>query len=203
MTARDHAVAAEALAEGGVAIVATDTVYGLVALPSQPGAVARIYDLKERPRSMPLALLAADVEGLFAALPGLDRRARAAIEHVMPGPYTLVVTASGPLPAALGGGTAGTVGVRVPVLPSCARALIARTGPLASTSANRHGAPDAASVDEIPDDLVSSVDAVLDDGRLPGTPSTVVELTGTQPRVLREGAVSSALALAALEGEAP
>ena len=193
--------AVRALEQGGVAIVATDTVYGLVALPSAPAAVARIYELKARPAGMPLALLAADVEALLGALPDLDTDARRAIEDLLPGPYTLVVRASGALAAALGDASAQTLGVRVPVLPPAAHEVISQTGPVASTSANLHGAPDAAQLAEITDALRERVSTIVDAGALPGTPSTVVDISGPEQRVLREGAVPATQVLAALRRE--
>lgn len=185
-----------ALRAGGVAILATDTVYGLVARADDARAIARIYDLKARPSELPLALLCATVEALLGALPQLERRTVRRLEALLPGPYTLVVPTTSGRFAALGGGD--TVGVRVPALPRRAAAVATNVGPLASTSANRHGEPDPASLTAIDRELAGSVEAVVDDGPLPGTPSTVIDLTSEEPRVLREGAVSASTALAAL-----
>ncbi len=181
-------------------VLATDTVYGLVASPDHPAAIARIYALKERPRSMPLALLAGDNDSLLAALPELDARTRRAVTSVLPGPYTLVVSAAGSRYDALGADGTESIGIRVPRMPEAARCVLDHTGPLASTSANLHGATDPATVGQIPLVLRSGVDAVVNEGRLLGTPSTVVDLTSEEPRVLREGAVSCAVAVAALSG---
>ena len=189
--------AVAALAAGGVAIVGTDTVYGLVAPAGDAAAIARIYALKDRPPSLPLALLAADVKTLLELLPELDSAARRAISAVLPGPYTLVVPQPGRFET-LRAGASGSLGVRVPRLPANARSVLARTGPVASTSANRHGDPDPAAIADIPDALAAAVDAVVDDGALPGTASTVVDLTGAKPRVLREGAVPERVAIEAL-----
>ena len=200
MTSRagDVEQAVAALERGGVAILATDTVYGFVARADNQAAVARIYELKDRPRHVPLALLVADVETLLEALPSVEAGVRRAIASVLPGAYTLVVHAAGSRYESLGSGDPPTLGVRVPVLPPAARAVVSRAGPLASTSANLHGEPDAACLAEIPAALLDSVDAVVDDGVLPGTPSSVIDLSGPQPRVLREGAVAAEAALAAV-----
>ena len=148
---------------------------------------------------MPLALLAADVDALLALLPELGPSARRAVAAVLPGPYTLVL----PVPRrfeALRPGSSGGLGVRVPCLPSRARAVVGRRGPLASTSANRHGRADPATIADIPAEMMAAVDAVVDDGVLPGRASTVVDLTGGAPRVLREGAVPARVAMKALGG---
>jgi len=186
----------DALRAGGVAIIGTDTVYGLVALASDAAAVARIYELKQRPESMPLALLMHDVEALLSALPGLDLRAQRAVRATLPGPYTLVVTAPESCFASLG--TAAGLGVRVPQLSLHARAVVEAAGPLASTSANSHGGADAARIADVPRRIRAGVDAILDQGTLPGTSSTVVDLTSPEPRVLREGAVPEPIAMQVL-----
>ncbi|MGI9658161.1 MAG: L-threonylcarbamoyladenylate synthase [Gaiellaceae bacterium] len=189
--------AVDALRAGGVAIIATDTVYGLVARASDATATARIYELKQRPASMPLAVLMHDVEALLSALGELDERTRRAITATLPGAYTLVIPAPESRFASLA--TEAGLGVRVPHLSKRANAVAEAVGPLASTSANSHGGADAARVADVPQRVRAGVDAILDDGRLPGTPSTVVDLTGREPRVLREGAIPSAVAISALE----
>ena len=205
MTELDPTVeqAVSALQGGGVAILGTDTVYGLVARVGEAAAIARIYELKRRPQNMPLALLAHDVDALLAALPGIGLRTRRAVEAVLPGAYTLVVPAPDLPLAALGVSPTTGIGVRVPRLGARAHAVVSRTGPLASTSANLHGKPDAAQLGEIPPALTRFVDAIVDDGPLPGTPSTVVDVTGPEPRVLREGAVPAAVAIRDLRHLAP
>jgi L-threonylcarbamoyladenylate synthase len=166
--------AAEALRAGLPVILPTDTVYGLCALP---GAEERLYELKGRDRSKPVALLAADIDALVAAVPGIDR---SVLERYLPGPYTLVVaTAAG-----------GTVGVRVPELPPQSAAVVREVGVVYATSANAAGGPDPRRVEDIPDEILAACGAVVDAGELPGVPSTVVDLTGAAPRVLREGAGS-------------
>lgn len=163
--------AVEALRAGRAVILATDTVYGLCTLPQHEDV---LYELKGRDRSKPIALLAADVDALLAAVPGLDRDV---LERYLPGPYTLVVPAPG-----------GTVGVRVPELPEASAAVVREVGLVAATSANAAGGPNPRRVADIPEEIREACGAVVDAGELPGVPSTVIDVTGGEPRVLREGA---------------
>jgi len=162
----DGAVAA--LRAGRAVILPTDTVYGLCALPEHEDV---LYELKGRDRSKPVALLAADVEALVAAVPGLDP---SVLEKYLPGPYTLVF---------------GDVGVRVPNLPPGAHAVVRAVGVVAATSANLSGGrPDPRRVEDIPEEIRAACGAIVDAGELPGVPSTVIDLTGGEPHVLRQGA---------------
>jgi L-threonylcarbamoyladenylate synthase len=183
-----------AIQAGRPAIVPTDTVYGLAADAANRGAVEELYALKGREERKPTALVAADVEALYAAIPELDERVARAL---LPGPYTLVL----PNPAGrfpwLAGGRPETIGVRVPAVSGAAAELLRKAGPIAATSANRPGERDPRSVDDIPEELREAC-AVLDVGPLRGTPSTVLDLTGPEPIVVREGAVPAAEALAQL-----
>jgi L-threonylcarbamoyladenylate synthase len=122
------------------------------------------------------------------------------LRELLPGPFTLVL----PNPARrfrwLAGTNPDAIGVRVPELPGPAEAVVARIGAVMATSANLPGGPDPANVDEVPPELLEGCAAVIDAGRLPGTPSTVIDLTGDEPRVLREGAVSAEEALGQVAG---
>lgn len=192
--------AVAALRAGKLVVLPTDTVYGLCADGYREAPVRRLYRLKRRPKSMPVALVAADLEAVLAAVPELRGRAAAVARALLPGPYTLVL----PNPARrfrwLCGAAPETIGVRVPALPEAARAVLERVGVVAATSANLHGEADPASVAEIPRELLDHVGAVVDAGRLPGTPSTVLDLTGPEPVVVREGAVPASEALARAAG---
>jgi L-threonylcarbamoyladenylate synthase len=163
----ENAVAA--LRAGRAVILPTDTVYGLCALPENEDV---LYELKGRDRSKPVALLAADVDALIGVVPGLNR---AVLERYLPGPFTLVV---GEL----------SVGVRVPNLPPEAAGVVCAVGVVAATSANLSGGPDPRRVEDIPDEIRAACGAIVDAGELPGLPSTVIDLTGPEPRVLRQGA---------------
>jgi L-threonylcarbamoyladenylate synthase len=191
--------AAAALRAGELAIVPMDTVYGLVARADAEAAARKLAEAKGRDEAQPIALVARDLELLLQRIPELDGRAGAIARALLPGPYTLVL----PNPARrfrwLAASRPETIGVRVPELPAEARDVVERVGAVAATSANPHGARDPRRVDEIPDELRAAVAAVVDAGELPGTPSTVVDLTGPEPVVLREGAVSARHALARVD----
>ncbi len=159
--------AVAALRAGRAVILPTDTVYGLCALPGHEDV---LYELKGRDRSKPVALLAADVDALVAAVPGLDR---AVLERYLPGPFTLVF---------------GDLGVRVPDLPPAAAGVVRAVGVVAATSANASGGPDPRRLEDVPEEIRAACGAIVDAGELPGVPSTVVDLTSSEPRVLRQGA---------------
>jgi L-threonylcarbamoyladenylate synthase len=191
----DETVAA--LRSGRLAVLPTDTVYGLCAEPYHPEPYRSLCRLKERPETMPSALLAADLDAILDAVPEVRGRAAVAARALLPGPYTLVL----PNPARrfpwLTGVSGETIGVRVPDLSDPTKAVVERIGVVVATSANIHGGPDPARLADVPAEILAGVAAVVDGDELPGTPSTVVDLTGSEPRVLREGAVSAEEALSA------
>jgi len=181
----------EALRAGRPALFPTDTVYGLVSLPTED-AVAALYALKGRRPEQPTALLAASSGQLVDAIPELDPA------RLVRGPYTLVL----PNPAHrfpwLAGARPDTIGVRLPDLSAAATAVLEAVGCVAATSANDPGAPDPLTLGDVPMRLREACPA-LDEGPLRGVPSTVVDLTGSEPRVLREGAVPAAEAITRLQ----
>jgi tRNA threonylcarbamoyl adenosine modification protein (Sua5/YciO/YrdC/YwlC family) len=167
----------------------TDTVYGLAADPFRAGATDRLFKVKRRPRSFELPVLVADVDQamaltLAAAVPPAAERLMA---RFWPGALTLVLPRRPDLNADLGSDEA-TIGVRCPdhAVP---RALCRVVGPIATTSANRHGEAPATTAAELASALGPSVEIVLDGGACEGSPSTVVDCTGADPRLLREGRV--------------
>jgi L-threonylcarbamoyladenylate synthase len=172
-------------------VLPTDTVYGLCGDPRGESAAREIYRLKQRPVEQPLALLARDVDTLFDLVPELPR---AAVQALLPGPYTLVL----PNPAQryrwLTGSTPETIGVRVPELAGPGAEVLGEVGAVVATSANLHGGPEARTLEDVPVEIRTAA-ALVDGGQLPGTPSTVLDLTGAEPRVLREGAVPAQEAL--------
>jgi L-threonylcarbamoyladenylate synthase len=182
--------AVEALRDGLPVLLPVDTVYGLCGRVDEEAA-ATVYKLKRRDSRQPTALLAASIDDLFALLPELPHTLRA----LLPGPYTLVL----PNPARrfpwLAGETPEKIGVRVPQLPPATAAAVGAVGAVLATSANDPGGPNPVALDDVPARIRAGCGAELDLGRLPGTPSTVVDLTGKEPVVLREGAVSTAEAL--------
>ncbi len=201
MSAVDDAVAG--LRAGKPVVLPTDTVYGLCADAYREAPALRLGTLKGRPEGMPVALVAGDLDTILDAVPELRGKAAVACRALLPGPYTLVL----PNPARrfrwLGGARPDTIGVRVPDLPHEARAVVERVGAVAATSANLHGGPDPRRVADLAPELVEAVAAIVDAGELPGTPSTVLDLTGPEPAVLREGAVPAAEALSALAASRP
>lgn len=195
----EHVVAA--LRAGEPVLLPTDTVYGLCADVYRPAPVLRAYRLKGRDPAKPSALLAADVDMLLECVPELRGRPATFARALLPGPLTLVL----PNPARRFGWLTGsrrhTIGVRVPELPAGSRAVVERVGAVMATSANAAGGPDPRRLDEVPAEIRAGCGAELDCGELPGAPSTVVDLTGEEPRVLREGAVPAADVLARLAGK--
>jgi L-threonylcarbamoyladenylate synthase len=177
--------AAAALRAGQPVVLPFDTVYGLAAEPFDEESTRRLYALKGRSASQPTALVAADVERLAELFPELPANARA----LLPGPLTLVVANPAGRFRWLTGSNPLALGVRVPELPPVTRAALGTLGAVVATSANRPGEPDPRRLGDVPDEICAGAAAVVDGGELPGTPSTVVDLTGDEPRILRVGAV--------------
>ena len=196
MSGIEEAVAA--IRAGKPVVLPTDTVYGLCASPYRAEPVERLYRLKGRGAQQPTALIAADVELLFECVPELRGRAGTIVRALLPGPYTLVL----PNPARryrwLNGTSPETIGVRIPALPEPAARVLSAVGAIAATSANLPGRPDPRRLEDVPEQIRAQAGAVLDGGELPGTPSTVLDFTGAEPRVIREGAAAVGPALAAV-----
>jgi L-threonylcarbamoyladenylate synthase len=190
--------AVEAIRSGHPVVLPTDTVYGLCADGYRAGPVERLRRLKDTPEEQPISLLAAELDVLLDAIPELRGRPALVARAILPGPYTLVVPNPTERFRWLAGADPTKIGIRVPDLPDESRSVLNGVGAVAATSANVHGGRDPASLDEVPEEIRRGVGALIDAGLLPGTPSTVVDLTGPQPRVLREGAVPAAAALATI-----
>jgi len=180
--------AATAIRRGRLVVLPTDTVYGVGADAFDPAAVRRLLAAKGRGRDMPPPVLvsaASTLDALAVSVPGY---ARALIEELWPGPLTVVCTQQPSLQWDLGD-TRGTVAIRMPD-HEVALELLSRTGPLAVTSANRTGMDPATDADRAEEMLGDAVEVVLDAGESPGpVPSTMVDVTGPDARVLRPGAV--------------
>jgi L-threonylcarbamoyladenylate synthase len=186
----DEVVAA--IRAGEPVVLPTDTVYGLCADASREEPVRALYKLKGRADLQPTALVAADAAALLALVPELRG------QPLLRGPYTLILRNPARRLAWLTGERPETIGVRITALTGHALAVLQQVGAVAATSANRPGEPDPRSVDEIPEEFRVAC-PVVDGGQLPGTPSTVLDLTGEEPVVLREGAVPTDEALSAVE----
>jgi L-threonylcarbamoyladenylate synthase len=162
---------ADVLRAGGVALLPTDTIYGLHAMATDAEAVARIRSMKERGDQKPFVIIASSVEQLEK----LGVTIPDALRNIWPAPLTAILAS---------GGT--TIAARIPDL-RWLRALLDRTGPLVSTSANRSGEPPITTPEMLANDLRDSLDALLDAGPREGQPSTIVDFTGDEPRIVREG----------------
>ncbi len=181
-------VAVEALQRGDLVVLPTDTVYGIAADAFSPAAVTRLLEAKGRGRDLPVPVLVGAVRTLDGLVEHVPDDARALVERFWPGPLTVVVRAAPSLAWDLGE-TRGTVAVRMPLHP-VALAVLERTGPLAVSSANRSGLPPATDAAEAREQLGEAVDVYLEAGPVgEPVPSTIVDLTGTVPRVLRRGAL--------------
>lgn len=184
--------------EGGLAVLPTDTVYGLVCTAFDRQAAMDLYRLKGRVELQPTALVAASLEALLEFLPELEGRSALIAGAVLPGPYTLVLPNPGRRFGWLSESRPGTIGVRVPALVGPAAAVVQRLGAIVATSANVPGGPDPRRLEEVPAQIRAGVAAALDGGELPGTPSTVIDVTGAEPVILRAGAGDPDAALACI-----
>jgi L-threonylcarbamoyladenylate synthase len=199
---RDVETFERCIAVGGVALFPADTVYGLATEPDSREGLMRLARLKGRSQRKPSAVMFFQLELALEALPELGPRTRGALERLLPGGLTLLVPnparryplACGPVPERLG--------VRVPALSGPLAALSQARWPVLQSSANPAGGPDARRLDQVSNRIRRGVDLVLDGGELPGTPSTVVDLTRYEQdgafEVLREGAVERARVARAL-----
>jgi L-threonylcarbamoyladenylate synthase len=182
--------AVTALRAGKPVVLPFDTVYGLAADPYGDETARRLYGLKGRDEAQPIALVASSLDFLLECVPELRGRAASLARLLLPGPVTLVL----PNPARrfrwITGSNQDSIGVRVPELGGPGGEVLERVGAVVATSANHPGEPDPRRVQDVPEDIRGGAGAVVDGGELPGTPSTVIDLTGPEPRVLREGALA-------------
>lgn len=184
----DEVVAA--LRAGAAVVLPTDTVYGVAALPAVDGATGRLRALKERGSDTPFAVLVAD-EAQAASVADLTGEAARLARAHWPGPLTMVLRRADLAAGWDLGGDPSTIGVRCPDHP-LVRAVARSAGPIATTSANRHGRPTPPTAPEAAAALLGEVALTVDGGPLPGAASTVVDLSGPAPRVLREGPLDAA-----------
>jgi L-threonylcarbamoyladenylate synthase len=181
------------VAAGGVALFPADTVYGLATDPDSKEGVERLYALKGRLPDKPSAVMFFRVEDALAALPELGSRTRQVVERLLPGPVTLLLpNTNHHFPLACGI-EPDRLGVRVPLLAGALAPLAAMGRPVLQSSANRAGEPEARRLADVDQSVRGGVDLALDGGELPGTPSTVLDLSGYEQdgawSVLREGAI--------------
>ena len=178
------------LRQGGIVAYPTDTVYGLGAGVSLPQAVERVYKVKERPANMPLPLLLADKSQVAKVAESVPPIAWVLIDNFLPGALTIVLAKSNSVPALItAGGT--TIAVRIPAHPVPVALIEGLGTPMVGTSANISGKPSLLTADEVHSQLGNKVDLIIDGGRCPGgKESTIVDVSGETPVVLREGAIS-------------
>ena len=201
MSEVDRAIAV--LRAGGLAVIPTDTVYGLAADGASEIAARALYAAKGRTATQPTALLFASVDDVVDRVPELPGPALAALRALLPGPFTLVLPNPGRRFAWLNAARPEALGVRVPRLDGPGADVLAALGVLVATSANLPGGPDPRRLDAVPVAVRDAADALVDGGELPGTQSTLVDLTGHAPVILREGAVAADEVRVRLRGLTP
>jgi L-threonylcarbamoyladenylate synthase len=182
------------LAGEGVAVIPTDTVYGLACNPTSEIAVRRVYELKRRPQVKPSAVMFFALQPALESLTELGLRTRSALEALLPGPVTLLLPNPErrfPLACDPSGTGSALLGLRIPVLSGSLAPLTVLRVPAAQSSANLSGAADPRRLADVPVTLLDGADLVLDGGELPGAASTVIDLSEYEQsgrwRVVREG----------------
>jgi L-threonylcarbamoyladenylate synthase len=177
--------AADILRDGGLVVYPTDTVYGLGADAARPDAIDRIYQVKGRPDEKAIIWLVSSIDDVESVCI-VDAWARLLADEFWPGPLTLVLQRRNPSQGQL-----PTLGVRIPRHAAALAIIRANRGPVATTSANRSGEPSARNVEEAIRQIGNDVDLIIDAGASPvGQESTVLDLTGDPPVILRAGALS-------------
>ena len=190
---------ASALRQGRVVAYPTETLYGLGVDPFLEEALERLYVLKGRPPEMPVSILVKDVAMLQEVVHDLPGPAMRLVEAFLPGPLTLVLRARPRLPERLTSGT-GKIGVRISAHPFMRHLFSIYAAPITTTSANPTGRPDARDAKEILSYFPEGIDCILDGGPTHGIlGSTVVDGTGEDPVILREGAITADEILEALK----
>ncbi len=180
----DVAAAASVIRQGNLVVYPTDTLYGLGASIFNEQAVRRVYEVKRRPRDMPLPVAVGGIDDI-ETVARMNETARRLAAALLPGALTLVLPRQPGIPRHVAG---DTIAVRVPDHEVALR-LCSEVGAVTTTSANVHGGPPPVDVDGARRQLGSHVDLYLDGGRLPGVPSTVVDVTGGDIDIIRRGAI--------------
>lgn len=173
---------------GGVVILPTETIYGFHAAADRHEAIARIDQIKRRDHDKPFLVLASSIEQAKAAGVVFHDDVEKKLANIWPAPLSVILPTSRAVAAAKGH---ASLAMRISTLPWLRR-LCEIVGPIASTSLNRSGEGAICSTEEIPEEILNSVDAIVDAGHLNGVPSTIVDLTGRSPIVVREGAFTFA-----------
>jgi L-threonylcarbamoyladenylate synthase len=172
--------AVSVLMHDGLVVYPTETLYGLGADAFSEEAIRKVYEAKKRPIAMPVSIAVSDMDMLGAVartVPWMDRF----FETFLPGPVTVILPARNCVPEVLTGGT-GRIGIRMPAHPLALQLITTFDGPITATSANLHGAKDP----QTPDECTIPHELLIDGGRLPGPPSTVIDLQ--KKEIIRSGA---------------
>ena len=178
--------AVSVLMRDGLVVYPTETVYGLGADAFSDEAIIRVYEAKHRPLAMPVSIGVADYD-MLAAVAHVEPWMEGFIQAFLPGPVTVVLAARTCIPEVLTGGT-GMIGIRIPAHPLAQQLIERFDSPVTATSANLHGAKDP----QVPEECTVRHDFLIDGGRLPGTPSTVVDLPDR--KIIRAGTQVDAIA---------
>jgi L-threonylcarbamoyladenylate synthase len=173
---------ANVIERNGIVLMPTDTIYGLHARAHDADAIARLTEMKSRDEK-PFVVIANSLAQLEAIGVILSPSNRTVVQSLWPAPLTAVAPLREPIAASRG---AQTIAVRVPDL-GWLRELLALTGPLASTSANRSGEPHVSQPDDLPRDILDALDGIVDGGVVTGNPSAIVDFTSSEPRLIRAG----------------
>ena len=193
MTKDDVATFERCIAVGGVALFPADTVYGLATEPESREGIDRLYRLKGRRPDRPAAVMFFDMELALEALPELPGETRRAAERLLPGGVTLLLPNKRRRYPLACEPDKDVLGLRVPSLTGALAPLQAMSWPVLQSSANPSGGADARRIDDVDERIRAGVDLILDAGELPGTPSTVVDLTAYHENgrfeIVRRGAV--------------
>jgi L-threonylcarbamoyladenylate synthase len=194
LTEEDVATFERCIAVGGVALFPADTVYGLATEPDSREGIDRLYRLKGRRPDRPAAVMFFDTERALEALPELPEKTRAAAKRLLPGGVTLLLPNKAHRYPLACEPNRDVLGLRVPNLTAKLAPLKAMRWPILQSSANPSGAKDAKRIEDVDINIRAGVDLILDAGELPGTPSTVIDLTGFHENgrwdIVREGAVT-------------
>ena len=186
------AAAQRVLSAGGIMAVPTETYYALAVNPFDEAALARLFTLKARPPEKPVLVLIAGPEMLSQVSQAAPAAASGLMAAFWPGPLTLILPALDHLPRLLTGGT-GTIGVRQPRQPLVCRLMATLGLPVTGTSANRSGQRSLTAAAEVAREFGAGVNLILEAGPCPGgLPSTIVDVTGVPPRLVRAGAIPAA-----------
>ena len=189
--------AAAVLRKGGIVAFPTDTFYGLAVNPFLAHAVERLFRVKGRPAGKPILLLISGPKMRDSLIASCAPPADAVMRRFWPGPLTIILQAKAGLPAQLTAGT-GKIGLRLPAAPLPIALIQAAGFPLTATSANPSGGAAPATAEAVLKTLGSQIDLILDGGRCETTPSTLLDLSDSQPTLLREGRISASVLTACI-----